>query len=130
MSKKSVEAFFEHIRSGKRETQQMRVYVHLSGVRKNLDQLRNELPFPHQSITSALSTLMDMGVVSQNDDGYFYQTPRDQVKFREMVREQDRYNKWLKLGMDKGWFQPNGTPKPPQPRRVVLAKQTSIFDIL
>lgn len=130
MSKQSVQAFLEGIRTGKIKNQTAHVYLHLSNGRKNLDALRSELPYPHQSITSCLSRLMDMGVVSQSDDGDFYHTHKDQIKFRAMMREQDRYNKWLKLGMENGWFQPNGTPKPPQPRRVVLAKQTSIFDIL
>jgi hypothetical protein len=73
---------------------------------------------------------MDMGVVMQDDKGNFHHTPKEQHAFQAMLREQARYNRWVKKGHENGWFQPNGTPKPPQPRRVVLSKQLSILDAL
>ena len=130
MSKQSVKAFLENIRTGQLKTKQDKIFVYLSGKRITLQELREELTYPHQTLTSALSRLMDMGVVSQDDDGRFYHTMPNEIEVQAMLRQQERYNRWVKTGHENGWFQPNGTPKPPQPRRVVLSKQTSIFDVL
>lgn len=130
MSKQSVKAFLENIRTGQLKTKQDKIFVYLSGKRLTLQQMREELTYPHQTLTSALSRLMDMGVVSQDDDGRFYHTMPNEIEVQSMLRQQERYNRWVKTGHENGWFQPNGTPKPPQPRRVVLSKQTSIFDAL
>lgn len=130
MSKQSAEQFLELVRTGELKTKNEQLYVHLSGKRMSLDDLRATIKMPHQTLTSALSRLMDMGVVMQDDKGNFHHTPKEQRKFQAMLREQARYNRWVKMGHDNGWFQPNGTPKPQQPRRVVLSRQLSILDTL
>lgn len=130
MSKQSVKAFLENIRTGQLKSKQDKIFVYLSGKRLTLQQMREELTYPHQTLTSALSRLMDMGVISQDDDGRFYHTMPNEIEVQSMLRQQERYNRWVKTGHENGWFQPNGTPKPPQPRRVVLSKQLSILDAL
>ena len=118
------------IRSGEAKTKTHKVYMHLSGRACKLQTLRNELKMPHQTLTSALSRLQDMGMVKQQEDGRFTHVAPADREYHAMLREQHRYNRWLKKGIDNGWFQPNGTPKPRQPRRVVLSKQMSILDVL
>lgn len=130
MSKQSVEQFLELIRTGEHTNKRHDLFVFLSGKRMTLQDLRASSGMPHQTLTSALSDLQDMGLVMQNDEGLFYHTPKEERKFQAMLREQAKYNRWLKKGHENGWFQPNGTPKPPQPRRVVLSKQLSILDVL
>ena len=118
------------IRSGEAKTKTHKVYMHLSGRACKLQTLRNELRMPHQTLTSALSRLQDMGLVKQDDSGRFSHVPKEDREYHAMLRDQERYNRWVKKGHDNGWFQPNGTPKPRQPRRVVLSKQMSILDEL
>lgn len=130
MSKQSVETFLERVRSGEHLTKRHQLYIFLSGKRMTLQDLRASAGMPHQTLTSALSDLQDLGLVTQNDAGLFYHTPKEERQFQALMREQKRYNRWLQKGIDNGWFQPNGTPKPQQPRRVVLAKQLSILDSL
>lgn len=130
MSKQSVEQFLELIRTGEHTNKRHDLFVFLSGKRMTLQDLRASAGMPHQTLTSALSDLQDMGLVTQDDKGMFHHTPKEEIKFKAMMREQARYLRWVKKGHDNGWFQPNGTPRPPQPRRVVLAKQLSILDEL
>lgn len=120
----------ELVRSGERDTKARRVYMHLSGRRMTTQELRDELKMPHQTLAARVSELMDLGIVKQDDDGRFYHAQPNEYEFNAMLREQERYLKWSRLGHENGWFQPNGTPNPPKPRRVVLSKQTSIFDEL
>ena len=130
MSKQSREAFLELVRSGERDTKARQVYMHLSGRRMTTQELRDELNMPHQTLAARVSELMDLGIVKQDDDGRFSHAQPSEYTFNAMLREQERYLKWAKLGHENGWFQPNGNPKPPQPRRVVLSRQTSIWDEL
>lgn len=130
MSKQSVEQFLELIRTGEHTNKRQMLFVFMGGKGWTLDELRSAIKMPHQTLTSALSDLQDMGLVMQNDNGQFMHTPEKERKFQALMREQARYNRWVKKGHENGWFQPNGTPKPPQPRRVVLSKQLSILDAL
>ena len=130
MSKQSREAFLELVRSGERDTKARQVYMHLSGRRMTTQELRNETGMPHQTLAARVSELMDYGIVEQDDDGYFYHASPDRYTMNATLREQERYLRWLNLGRENGWLRSDGHPQPPKPRRVVLSRQTSIFDIL
>ena len=79
MSKQSREAFIKQIWSGQYKSKQLKIYRALVDNPKNLDELRATLGIAHQTLTSALSRLMDMGVVGQTDSGLFYRSAEDQA---------------------------------------------------
>ncbi len=106
MSKKSIETFLEQIRSGAIETNRHRVYHYLSlrGA-SNLDSMRQEISgMPHQSLTSALSTLNDNGYIWQRDDGCYEVTPAHQIDQIAHRRDYQKFLRWVKNGEEKGYF--------------------------
>lgn len=114
MSKQSREAFLEQVRTGKRETNMVKVYNCLAGpggsAALNLDDFRKHFSglfhMPHQTLTSALSALMDMGLVGQHpQNGYFYAVPSHMWNDARKEREEEKFRKWLKKGLDMGWHQ-------------------------
>jgi len=105
MSKQSREAFLEQIRSGQLKTKQDRVHHYILNLGPlSLDALRYHIDMPHQTMTSAISRLMDLGVVGQTDGGEFYcARPEDYEKNAE-ARDKDKYDRWVKKGQEMGWF--------------------------
>lgn len=83
-------------------------YIHKEG-RKSTYHLRNELMFPHQTLTSSLSNLMDEGLIQVVDtisielDGRFrsysvyeyVHEELEQIKLSE-ARHLEKANNWLK----------------------------------
>lgn len=106
MSKQSREAFIKQIRSGEYRSKQLKIYRALVDKPKNLDELRGSMGIAHQTLTSALSRLMDMGVVGQTDSGLFYRSAEDQWQELAKVRDNERYERWVKVGKDNGWLVP------------------------
>lgn len=104
MSKHSIEAFLDQLRTGKAETKAHKVYLHLHGRPQRLQTLRAELPIPHQTLTSALSRLQDMGMVTQDSAGHFRQVPMEEREAHAATREQERYERWAKKGRENNWF--------------------------
>ena len=109
MSKLSAEAFLRQIESGKRTTDAMRLYNiithwHISRGYCSLENLTNYLQIKHQTATARLSELCDMGVIYEDDNGYFHITPPDKIAQYAAMREDARYKKWRKLGEKNGWF--------------------------
>ena len=105
MSIQSRDAFIKQIQSGEYLSKQAKVYRALTLGPRNLDDLRSTLGIAHQTLTSALSRLMDMGVVGQWDSGAFYRSNPEAWDKLAKKREDERYARWRKIGEDNGWLQ-------------------------
>jgi hypothetical protein len=106
MSTLSLNAYREQVASGKDLPKVYHVYRVISnGPGNSLTTLRRlYLPYPHQTLTSAISRLMDAGMVYQSDTGDFYPVPAGyEERYREN-RRQDRFRKWINLGRREGFF--------------------------
>lgn len=113
MSNQSREAFLRQLRTGKAHTNQVKVYRCLTGehgsAAMNLEDFRKhfsgEKYMAHQTLTSALCALMDMGVIAQNPhNGYWYALPEPSWESAEQQRSKEKYDKWVKRGMSNDWF--------------------------
>ena len=104
MSKQSREAFLEQIRSGQLKTKQDKVYTYIwmEGP-LSLDALRYHIDMPHQTLTSAISRLMDLGVVEQDIDGFFFAANERDYENNAEARDKEKYKKWVKKGQEMGW---------------------------
>ena len=109
MSKQSRDAFVKQINSGEYRSKQNQVYRALVLGPRNLDDLRSSLGIAHQTLTSALSRLMDMGVVGQWDSGAFYRSNPEAWDKLAQKREAERYARWLKIGEDNDWIKKETT---------------------
>lgn len=109
MSKLSAEAFLHQIESGKRTTDAMRVYGFIksweqTGHDCSLNKVQYFLKLSHGTSTARLSELCDLGVIYEDNNGYFHITPQDKIAQYAAMREDARYKKWKKLGEKNGWF--------------------------
>ena len=110
MSVRSHEAFLEQIRSGKRKTVSQLLYsfidyyVNTHNEKIDLPEMLNSCEYPHQTVTARLSELCDMGVIYEDDNGYFNITPEDKILQYAAKRDDEKYRKWKKLGEKNGWF--------------------------
>jgi DNA-binding MarR family transcriptional regulator len=130
MSKHSIDAFLEQVRTGELKNKTQRAYVALSGKSVSLQDLRKQTGIAHQTLTSSLSRLMDMGLVKQKPNGEFLHAETNERGFLSMQREQQRYLRWLKVGRDNKWIRVDGHANHPKPKKVVLSQQMSILDVL
>ena len=112
MSKQSREAFIKHIQSGEYRSKQLQICRALILGPRNLDDLRSTLGIAHQTLTSALSRLMDMGVVGQWDSGAFYRANPEAWDKLSQKREDERYARWRKIGEDNDWIKKETTQNP------------------
>lgn len=69
-----------------------------------LRQVAERLQMPLQTASARLSELHDKGLVMQNVDGQYYNTPNDDIEGVRRIREKNRFNKWQKLGEKLGYF--------------------------
>ena len=109
MSKLSAEAFLHQVESGKRTTDAQIIYnwiLERSWIEDapNLKELQRCLKYSHGTSTARLSELCDMGVIYEDNNGYFHITPSDKVGEYAAMRDDARYKKWKKLGDKNGWF--------------------------
>lgn len=115
MSKLSAEAFLHQIESGKRTTDAMRVYELISNYELisrdthgncgiSFKDIKRKLFLTHPTASARLSELCDLGVIYEDNNGYFHITPSDKVGEYAARREDARYRKWKKLGEKNGWF--------------------------
>ena len=107
MSKQSIEAFITQIKSGSMKTRRHEIYMHLMKTGgKNLDDLRNYMAhIPHQTLTSAVSFMMDEGLVRQEESGIFsvvWET--EEIRNLGSKRAKAKFDKWVKKGEEKGYF--------------------------
>ncbi len=105
MSTLSLNAYREQVQSGKDLPKVYHVYSLIDktpGV--SLNYLRVVSQYPHQTLTSAISRLMDAGMVYQSDAGDFYPVPAGYEPRYNENRRQDRFRKWINLGRREGFF--------------------------
>jgi predicted transcriptional regulator len=103
MSQKSLETFYENIRNNRITTNKEVVYVSLQKHCFNLDELRKYTNMKHQTLTAALSHLMDEGLVFQFNDK-FYLSDAGAVETLKAERKLIRYRKWVKAGERENFF--------------------------
>lgn len=111
MSKQSREAFHAQIASGSYKTNMAKVYqvlTHPDGVAAaNLDSFREYFSgaryMPHQTLTSCLSALCDMGVVVQNSNGFWYAAKKEEWEANATARMDEKYQKWVAKGNEMDW---------------------------
>ena len=112
MSKLSLAAYRKLVDSGKQIPIDYRVHqyvdavTHLQGnLGASLDNLRNNLPYPHQTLTGALSRLQDAGMITQMENGNFIAVSESLAKMYAANRKQKRYQKWVNAGTKEGFFE-------------------------
>lgn len=112
MSKKSRETFFRQLRDGSYASKQKEVYEYVWNEGPiSLDSLRNGTGMAHQTLTSRLSNLMDMGVVEQDiDDNFFAAFERDWEANADN-RHTEKFKKWRDRGLRDGFFNVLGVQK-------------------
>jgi hypothetical protein len=108
-----IEAFKEQIESGKMHTNALKVYAYLRKNPCTIFTLRNELKISHQSLTSILSHLEDMGYVYKEGTIHIDQTcyslycaDNSPIRVKERAESMARYKKfeWIKRGVKNGWI--------------------------
>lgn len=104
MSKQSFHAYIDQVVSGKLKTNRDKIYYALNAGSCNLDQLRNRLPIAHQTLTAAISHLMDDGLVYQDDQGVFHVSDITEIYKHAHDRKVTKYEKWYRLGEKNGYF--------------------------
>lgn len=106
MSKKSRETFFRQVKDGTYASKQKEVYTHVwEWGPISLEALRSGTGMAHQTLTSRLSCLMDMGIVEQDiDDNFFTAFERDWLDNAEK-RISQKFDKWRNQGLRDGWFE-------------------------
>lgn len=109
MSKKSRETFFRQVKDGTYASKQKEVYEHIwEWGPLSLEALREGMGMPHQTLTSRLSALMDMGIVEQDiDDNFFTAFERDWEE-NAKKRHDEKFWKWRDRGLRDGFFEKMG----------------------
>jgi DNA-binding HxlR family transcriptional regulator len=110
MSKASTESLINQIESGNIDTDKLRIINILMNGTQNKATLSNLLGLSHQTLTARLSELHDMGIVDIQKTKevysryYFVETELEREQVRNK-REQERFNKWVKLGEKNKYFE-------------------------
>lgn len=107
MSSKSRETFLKQLQDGSYESKQKEVYEHVwEHGPVTLENMRTAMGMAHQTLTSRLSALQDMGVIYQDDEtGAFETAPIHQYAQLAQERKQLRYDRWKRRGEDEGFFE-------------------------
>ena len=105
MSKKSRETFFRQVKDGSYASKQKEVYEHIwEWGPLSLEALREGTGMAHQTLTSRLSNLMDLGIVEQDiDDNFFTAFERDWEE-NAKKRHEEKFLKWRDRGLRDGFF--------------------------
>jgi len=105
MSKNSRETFLEQLKNGAYESKQKQVYEHVwEHGPVTLNNIRSAMDMPHQTLTSRLSSLQDLGVIFQDDEGRFDTAPSKHYEWYAKDRKKQRYERWKKRGEDEDFF--------------------------
>ena len=105
MSKNSRETFLEQLNNGSYTSKQKEVYGLLEAAGPmNLRKLRSVSGMAHQTLTSRLSALMDVGLVVQDSDARFSVEPdKDKWQAHANARHDAKYEAWIKKGLENDW---------------------------
>lgn len=109
MSKKSRETFFRQVKDGSYASKQKEVYEHIwEWGPLSLDALREGTGMPHQTLTSRISNLMDLGIVEQDIDDNFFTAFERHWEENAEKRTKLKFLKWKRQGVRDGWFERMG----------------------
>ena len=105
MSKKSRETFIRQVKDGSYASKQKEAYEHIWNCGPiSLEALRQISGMAHQTLTSRISNLMDMGVVEQDIDDNFFTAFERHWEENAMKRNKLRYDRWKAKGEKEGYF--------------------------
>jgi predicted transcriptional regulator len=112
-SKAKLDTFHEQIRSGKLVSNNLKVYNEIAKKPQTIHELRKVLDMPHQSLTSAISHLEDIGWLIkkgtekvERNTFTIYQAVMDykQAEINAEAMERHKFNEWLRRGINNGWI--------------------------
>jgi DNA-binding HxlR family transcriptional regulator len=110
--KPKIEAFYEQMSSGKMATNMLRIYHEIKKKPTHIHNLRTSLSMAHQTLTSVISTLEDIGWIVKNGvyhngkESYtIYEavTDYEEAKKNQERMQVERFTEWLSRGKRKGW---------------------------
>ena len=102
MSHFSIQAYIDiqpHIKPSEE-----RILTLLSEGGANLREVSESLSMPLQTASARLSELHDAGLIHQQDDTKYLLTPFIKIASVKYNRDRKRFEKWKKLGEDRGYF--------------------------
>ena len=102
MSHFSIQAYIDiqpHIKPSEE-----RILTLLSEGGANLREVAQMLSMPLQTASARLSELHDSGLIHQQDDTKYLLTPFIKISSVKYKRDRKRFDKWKKLGEDRGYF--------------------------
>ena len=102
MSKFSLQAYIDiqpHIKPSDE-----RILTLLSEGGATLREVSESLSMPLQTASARLSELHDSGLIHQLDDAKYLLTPFIKIDSVKYKRDRKRFDKWKKLGEDRGYF--------------------------
>ena len=102
MSKFSLQAYIDiqpHIKPSDE-----RILTLLSEGGATLREVSESLSMPLQTASARLSELHDSGLIHQLDDAKYLLTPFIKIDSVKYKRDRKRFDKWKKLGDDRGYF--------------------------
>ncbi len=96
----------QQLKDGSYTSKQKEVYalVEAAGA-SDIEQLRSACSIPHQTLTSRLSSLMDMGVIAQDHEDRFCLVHESRHEHMAKVRTDFRYMRWVNKGRQEGFFE-------------------------
>jgi Mn-dependent DtxR family transcriptional regulator len=100
-----ISAFLEQVNSGKMHKDLHTIYrtMRHNNSGWTLSSVETCMGFKRSTAAGRLSDLTDMGLIYQMHGIYFI-TPEDRIEAYAQTRENQRYERWRKLGEEKGWF--------------------------
>mgnify|MGYP003667164420 FL=1 len=81
-----------------------RILTLLSEGGATLREVSENLSMPLQTASARLSELHDSGLIHQLDDAKYLLTPFIKINSVKYKRDRKRFDKWKKLGEDRGYF--------------------------
>ena len=81
-----------------------RILTLLSEGGATLREVSENLSMPLQTASARLSELHDSGLIHQLDDAKYLLTPFIKIDSVKYKRDRKRFDKWKKLGEDRGYF--------------------------
>jgi DNA-binding transcriptional ArsR family regulator len=102
MSKFSLQAYIDiqpHIKPSDE-----RILTLLSEGGATLREVSESLSMPLQTASARLSELHDSGLIHQLDDAKYLLTPFIKIDSIKYKRDRKRFDKWKKLGDERGYF--------------------------
>ena len=102
MSKFSIQAYIDI--QPRIKPSEERILTLLSEGGATLREVSENLSMPLQTASARLSELHDSGLIHQLDDAKYLLTPFIKIDSVKYKRDRKRFDKWKKLGDERGYF--------------------------